>query len=145
MTCETCKNLLSEFDSKELEENISHQVQGHLESCPACTVLLSALKQTDSLLAKLDDEEPPRSLCLRILNEVDDEKGLVSTDLPDIITPEQLARFLRLPLQKLETENLPAFEIGGEVRYRRDCVLRWMEDRERDYERRMITAQFAAS
>ena len=144
MNCERCKERLSEFEAGELAAEAAEAVQAHLDECDACAQLLAALRSTDQMIHELADDEPPSSLCLRILARVDEHFAPDTAEMPDIMTPEQLARFLHLPLDKLETEGLPGFEIGGVLRFRRDRVLEWIEERERDYERSRIYAKYSA-
>ena len=141
MNCDECRDLLSELEAGELDEGVASQVRAHLTSCPECSRLFAAVKSTAELVESLSDEEPPRSLSLKILARVEAEASRNAADLPEILTSEQVARFLNVPLDALVTDDLPGFEIGDQLRYRRDRVLEWIEQREREFERRRIYAR----
>ena len=140
MNCETCQELLSAFEANDLDAETASHVRGHLRACLACAGLLAAIGDLDVMTANLPDDALSRSLCLGILGEVD---ALLAPDLseaPEIMTVEQLARFLRVPLARLEQEldRLPAFEVGGALRFRKEAVMEWIEERERDYGRTLL-------
>jgi hypothetical protein len=90
------------------------------------------------LAKSLPDEVSPQSLSLRILSLVEEQSAPSAEEIPEIMTLEQLASFLNISPEDLETENLPGFQIGDELRFRKDRILEWIEEREREYERRLI-------
>ena len=64
-------------------------------------------------------------------------------DLPEIMTPAEVAAFLRIPLDDLEEvfDELPSFEFAGHVRVRRERLLEWIEQRERRQAGRIAEAE----
>jgi len=144
MKCEACRERLSELETGELGEALAKGVRDHLRDCGECSRLLAAMQATVELTADLPDGGPSRSLSMRILARVEEWLSPDPQSLPEIMTPEQLARFLNVPLEQLEIESLPGFEISGELRFRKDRVLEWIETREREYERGLIYAQYRA-
>ena len=132
MDCQEARNRLSEFDAGDLSEDLAAEVRRHVEECRECAALLDAVRRVTDLAVALPDEEPRRTLSLRVLAEVDAMTGPDLADAPEIMTPEQLARFLRVPRAKIEDvmDTLPGFEIAGEVRFRKTRVLEWIEGRE---------------
>lgn len=132
MDCEECRELLSEFAARELDEARSALVRDHVSACAQCERLTAALRKTADLVDVLPDEEPPRTFCVRVLAKVDGMLSPVPADAPEIMTPDQLAAFLQLPPEKIEEEmaTLPSFEIAGEVRFSKDRVLEWIRERE---------------
>ena len=56
---------------------------------------------------------------------------------PEIMTLDEVAEFLRVSVDDLEevATDLPAFEIGGQVRVRRSKLVQWVEARARTYAR----------
>jgi len=146
MECEECRQRLSEFAAGETPQHEAAAVQEHVEQCAACARLLAAMRATADLVEALPDEEPPRSLVLRILGRVEELSAPDLAEAPEIMTLEQAARFLQVPPAKLESElvTLPAFEIAGELRIRRDRLLTWVEERERARERMQIYSRLRA-
>ena len=55
----------------------------------------------------------------------------------EIMTLEEAAELLRLTPGQLDriVGELPAFELGGQIRFRRVRLIEWIEQRERDYGR----------
>ena len=53
------------------------------------------------------------------------------------MTLDEVAAFLRLSDAQLDevVEELPAFELGGQLRVRRQRLIEWLQQRERDYAR----------
>ena len=135
MNCAECRQMLSPFEAGELDATAVQLVRSHVAACPACRRLLAALRATDVLLEELPDEPPARSLAVRILGQVDEFAA--PSEVPDVMTPEQLARFLQVPLASLEEQidTIPAFEVGGQLRFRKDRVMEWIGEREREHER----------
>jgi len=144
MKCEACRERLSELEAGELNETLAGAIRSHLRDCSACARLLAAMQGVEELAAVLPDGGPSHSLSVRILARVEEWLSPDPQSLPEIMTPEQLARFLNVPLEQLEVGSLPGFEIGGELRFRKDRVLEWIEAREREYERGRIYARFRA-
>ena len=144
--CTTYRETLSAFDAAELDPDLTAQVEKHVSECAECSRLLRTVRKATDLVSRLVDEEPARSVCVRILGEVDRFLAPDLADAPEIMTPEQLARFLHVPLGKLDDriETIPGFEIGGELRFRKERVLEWIEQREQERERRTIYSQLRA-
>ena len=133
MNCDTCRDQLSEFDAGELSRGAHEEVERHVASCGECRDLLRAMRHATALARRLPDEAPARSRCVRILAQV---SGLLSAGLPDapeVMTPEELARFLKVPPGALDdwVEDIPAFEVAGQLRFRKSRVLEWIEANER--------------
>ena len=143
MNCNDVRGMLSELEAGELSETISGEVRNHLHSCAECSRLLAALRTASGLVDRLPEEEPSRACSFRIRRAVDELLGPEFSQSPEILTPEELARFLRIPDEKLdqEIEAIPGFEIAGELRFRKDRVLQWIEEREKDRERAALYTQ----
>ena len=144
--CDPWRELLSEYEAHELPAHLAEGVEKHLAECPACSRLLVAIRKTAALVDQLADGEPARTMSVRVLGQVD---GLLAPDLgdaPEIMTPDQLARFLRVSPDRLAEviDTIQGFDIGGELRFRKERVLEWIQEREHDRERRAIYSQLRA-
>ena len=146
MNCEQCQELLSEFEAGELTEEQAANVHKHVEQCNECSELLKAIEVSTELVCELADEEPSRAMSLRVLGKVDEMLAPDLTDAPDILTPELLAKFLGISLEQLEDDIhlIPGFEIAGNLRFRKERVIEWIEERERDRERQRLYRQIKA-
>lgn len=132
MNCEDARTLLSEYEAGEAPPETAEKVREHLGACPACARLLEAMRDVAEVAAA-PDEDVPRSLALRILAQVDDALRGDLADAPEVMTPEELARFLRVSADALDdlADLIPGVEIGGRLRFRKDRVVEWLEERER--------------
>lgn len=96
---------------------------------------LSALNRIDEILKTLPPLCPPASTVLatrRVLAQY-----IRPARVCEIMTLEEAADFLRITADQLGeiVEELPAFELAGQIRVRRDRLLEWVQQRERDYNR----------
>lgn len=146
MDCERCMERLSEYEAREFPPAESEAVRRHLESCEACRRQREGLARLMEAVDTLPEEEPPESVSFAVRREVDRllAPGLASA--PEIMTIEELARYLRVPVEALEEEltTLPAFEVAGELRFRKDRVAEWIRRREDDHVREMASAEIGA-
>lgn len=144
--CDGWCELLSEYEAGELTAHLAARVEEHLGECPACACLLSALRQTSTLVDQLVDEDPARTMAVRVLGKVDELSAPDFSDAPEIMTPDELARFLRVPPDTLAEviDTIPGFDIGGEVRFRKERVVEWIDQREHERDRRAIYSRLRA-
>ena len=146
MDCQECRDMLSQHLACELPAPRAVDVAAHINGCDACAGLLRAMRAATDAVAGLPDVAPPRSLSLRILAGVGDLAADALSHAPDILTPDQLARFLQVSLAQLEQEmaDIPSFEIAGQRRFRKDQVVTWVEEREQQRHRNLTYAGLRA-
>jgi len=109
------------------------EVTDHLDRCDRCRRLLKAIGAADRLLEALPPLRPGTDTVLatrRSLSAV--TRG---TGVPEILTLEEVAAFLRIEPEQLGeiVEELPAFELAGQIRVRRARLIEWVAQRERDH------------
>ena len=77
---------------------------------------------------------------LRIRLALDRELAGGSRDFGPVLTVEDLARYLRVPVGDIyeQLEELPAFEFAGEVRFLRASIDDWIREREKRFRRQMV-------
>ena len=53
----------------------------------------------------------------------------------EIMTPSELAAWLKIPLEALDEciEQIPCFELAGQIRFRRARVEQWLAEREQAF------------
>jgi len=148
MDCKACRERLSEHEARELPPAETEAVRRHLESCAECRgqrARLARLAEAEAV-DTLPEEEPPESLSFAVRREVDRALAPGLSTAPEILTIEELARYLRVPVEAIEDEltTLPAFEVAGELRFRKDRVAEWIRRREDDRVRVMASAEIGA-
>lgn len=135
MPCEVTYDELAAFSTGDLSQARADDIRRHVEQCPACMRRLDALRKTDRALGALPPMEPSATAILRARRALSETQHPQSE--PEVMTLEDVARFLRLSLDELSdlVEELPAFELGGQIRVRRARLVEWIEQRERRYGR----------
>ena len=143
MECDVIYEELAAFAFGELDPQQRARIGRHLDACDRCRKRIEALRRADELLTSLPPLEPPTWAILaarRALSEAADGRKA-----HEIMTLAEVAQFLRISAEQLGevVEDLPAFELAGQVRVRRARLIEWIQQRERDYTRR-AAASWAA-
>ena len=135
MSCDVTYEELAALAAGELPAAREAEVLAHLGDCERCRRRVNALQQADGVLATLRPARPPAEAVLAARRALADV--LRRRQAPEIMTLEEVAEFLRLTLDQLAdvAEELPAFELAGQVRVRRARLIEWIERREGDYSR----------
>ncbi len=141
MTCNISYIELSEYQAG----NGSERVRQHLAECPACRHRLEALTRTDAALRSIPRVSPSDEAALRVRQNLAQE--IRGADRPEIMTLTDVADFLRLSPAQLDEiiGELPAFELGGQIRVRRTRLLEWIEHREREFQQSTLESEIARS
>ena len=136
---------LAAFASGELEAERSRELEAHLERCGECRDRLEALREVDSALDSPRRAEPSARAVLEARRAISRE--VRGTNSPEIMTLDEVAEFLRITTDELEeiASGLPAFELAGQLRVRRERLVEWVEQRELVYVRRNIESSVARS
>ncbi len=103
----------------------------HLEGCAECRRLLDGLTEVREAMAESYSAELPDDRNLRIRRVVPGSYCLQK--LPqDIMDIEELAAFLCASVEDIigMLDQVPAFEINGRLRFRRDKIVEWIEREE---------------
>jgi anti-sigma factor RsiW len=146
MKCDECRKRLSEYEAGELAEDEADAMREHLDACPPCAGALRTLRVVAGHVARLPEESPSEAVSLRILAQCVGPVAPAGKEAPEILTPEALARFLSVSEEDLADviETIPAFEIAGQLRFRKQRVIEWIEAREKERERGVIYSQLRA-
>jgi len=135
MACNVTSEELSAWKAGDLPASRASRIATHLTACPSCRSRLATLKEAGLLLSSLRMPVPSADALLAARRRLDEvtRAGISS----EIMTLEEAAQFLRLtPAQMDElAEELPAFELAGQIRIRRQKLLEWVKQRERGYTR----------
>ena len=133
MACDATDVELAEFAAGDLPVERAGAVERHLARCADCRRRLDVLRRADAWLRLLPRQEPPARTILKVRRALRDE--IQGADGPEIMTLGEVAASLRIAPEDLDeiAEDLPAFELAGQVRVRRARLLEWIEQRERRY------------
>lgn len=150
MQCDLPYEELAAFAAGDLEDDRARedQIRRHVASCESCRRRLDVLAELHGALRGLRRLEPSAAAVLETRRLVRRETRAGETrgvDAPEIMTLEEAAEFLRITGEELGEilGRLPAFEIAGRVRVRRDKLVEWIERREMAYLRQSMESEFA--
>ena len=143
MDCDVLYEELAACASGDLDPKRQAEIAEHLPRCRRCRQRLAAIKAADAALRALRPPEPPGGAILaarRALAEL-----TRAAPAPEIMTLAETAEFLRLEPEQLGeiVEELPAFELAGQVRVRRARLVEWIRQRERTYARQAAASWVA--
>lgn len=140
------EGLLSLYEQGELDPEHRALVERRLEESPEARALLASFARLGRLLAEEAAEAPglPAQVAQRVLVEVhaamDGAPEVLAGELPEVLTVDEVARYLRLSREELEAalDQLPFFEFAGRLRMRRESLIGWIEEREQRTQRERL-------
>ena len=143
MRCDVQYEELSRFAAGEIEAERTRELEEHLGGCQECRGRVRALGNLEAVLRALPRIEPSSRAILNARRALSHE--LRGGGTREIMTLEEVADYLRMSLDDLEEilGGLPAFELAGQIRVRRDRLIEWIEQREFVYVRRNIESSLA--
>jgi hypothetical protein len=126
-----CEKLELYFDG-ELDEHESCEFQLHLEFCESCRKELDELGTIRASLQSFTHIQLPDESDLRIRRNLRTGSDQLSTR-DEILDIEGVARFLKVSVTDVVDilDQLPSFEVGGKIRFRRDRIIEWIKDQEK--------------
>lgn len=141
--CTRFAELLSSFAAADLDEADREAVAAHVAACPDCA---AAVRRYEALasLATAEAAAPPPPLPSSLARTIRSRAPHTAPTAPvvehDVMTLDEVAVYLRVPLQALEPElpTMPVFELGGRLLCRRVALLEWIEERERRARRQLL-------
>ncbi|MCP4644262.1 MAG: zf-HC2 domain-containing protein [bacterium] len=125
--------MLSRYAAGDCDPEEARSVRAHVEACGSCQTRLDGLRRADAALREAAASPVPDRIAASVWRAIAEE--LNSRPAPEIMTLEDVARYLRIPSSDLEPflEDLPCFEFAGRVRIRRTRLLEWIGEREQRY------------
>jgi len=137
MDCVTCSSLLSAFHAGDLAEVDSRGVAAHLENCDDCAGNLATFGALDELVRGLPRYSPSTRALLRVksASAFPVPPAPARMEFGTVLDMDELAEFLRVGRETLEEylDQIPCFELGGKLLFRRKSVEAWIESREHSY------------
>jgi len=136
MACDEKYDELASFAAGEADAERARLLGEHAARCQQCSSRLEALRRADAGLRMLRRTEPSARALLDTRRRLSQE--IRGGEIPEIMTLDDVAEFLRIGPEEIEevVEELPAFELAGRIRVRRERLIEWIEQRELQYLRR---------
>jgi hypothetical protein len=125
-----CERLRPFFDG-ELEPEAAGSFRRHLEACETCRTSLKALEDLrEGLLASQNralSEEAELRMRAFLHREIQLGKAF-----GEILDMEDVSRLLNIPVSEVAAllDQLPHFEIAGRLRFRKEAIMKWIDERE---------------
>jgi transcriptional regulator with XRE-family HTH domain len=131
---------LAAFAAGDIDAERRAETEAHVSACGECRGRLAALRELDAALGGLRRAEPSARAVLEARRALSRE--VRGTGTPEVMTLDEVAEFLRISPDELDeiAGYLPAFEIAGRIRVRRERLIEWIEDRELVHRRNMIAS-----
>lgn len=133
--CQVGDEELAAFAAGDLPEDRQRTLADHAATCEHCARRLHALSSVDSALSQFMQQPVPDTTAQRVFGRVL-QSAPVPT-VPEILTLREAAAFLRISEEDLQDllDELPVFELGGQLRIRAQRLRQWIEQRELSYQR----------
>ncbi len=133
MTCEISYEELAAFGAGDLSAERHAVIEQHVATCDDCRGRLATLKTVDTTLKHMPAVRPSAETILAARRFIAEETRPRAE--PEILTMDEVAAFLRIEPEELQSFvlELPAFELGGQIRVRRCRLVEWVEQREREF------------
>jgi hypothetical protein len=133
MNCDTYAEWLSAQLDGELDAEHVRELNAHLATCEACQETQRIMRGLAADVQGLPRLAPTDRSTLAInvaIHQLAPKPRRM--DFGPIMDIEELAEFLRVPLETVGhyLDDLPSFELGGKLLFRRSSVERWIEGRE---------------
>ena len=144
MNCQACTERLSEYADQELAENEAREIKDHLAKCAGCRRQLQHLEQIASATATLERHTPSADCLLKISKAIHQRaQSARRTEFGPVLNFEELADYLRVDQTTIGQylDEIPSFELGGKLLFRRKSVETWIESKETGFTLQRINAE----
>lgn len=133
MNCNECLKMLSEYCDHEMAEKSSREVDAHLKKCPACRQQLRLMESIGAAAMSLTRHAPGMECLLNTAAAIHKRAGMERrTEFGPVLDFDELADFLRVDCEIIGQylDEIPSFELGGKLRFRKKSVEAWIESKE---------------
>jgi hypothetical protein len=131
--CEKYLELLPEFLEGALEGDEAAEVALHLGDCADCRDELGFVRNLTAAARRLPQPRPDHAAVLRMTEATRATQARPrGTEYGPVLSVEDLADYLRVDIETLEPylADIPCFELGGKLLFRRETVEGWIRQRE---------------
>jgi len=133
MNCETYAEWMSAQLDGELAADHAIELDRHLAGCESCQKTRQTMARLAVDIHNLPRHQPDDSAVIAV-NEAVHQLALAPrrSDFGPVLDLDELAEFLRVTPETIGTylDELPSFELGGKLLFRRASVEKWIERRE---------------
>ncbi|MFH1706326.1 MAG: helix-turn-helix domain-containing protein [Planctomycetota bacterium] len=137
MDCAACREQLSAFQAGDLDAGERRAVETYLAGCAACRSEQASYGRLDTLVTSLPRRAPAADTVTTILNAAAAAAPVPArkTEFGPVLNLDDLAEYLRVPRTTVEEclDELPAFEFGGRLLFRRASIDAWIAEREQSF------------
>lgn len=138
MNCEECRQHISEYVDGELDEAAAKDFDAHTADCDDCRRAVESMRSMAAAVADLPQHTPGTETILRIsetIHESDPAPAPVQKaphEFGAVLDIDELAAFLRVDREAVAVylEELPSFELGGKLLFRKSKIEEWVSKRE---------------
>jgi excisionase family DNA binding protein len=160
--CVEIRDRLTEFLDEELPDDIQKTIQAHLDECEECRKELESFRNVlnvchqwkgikpsrdweSEFKRKLTKIQRPPEMEIEILRsaviglsqriqKIEERNALPPTLEGEIMTVDELARYLRISVDKVfeMIDQIPRFSVGYEIRFVRESIDQWIRSLEKD-------------
>ena len=135
MTCENCDSQLWAFAAGELDGERHASVGQHVSHCPACQRRLDEVRRLTAAAQALADASPSLSLCLETKEALRlelEREGRIRAAFGPLMDADELAKYLKVDVALVyrHLDEIPHFELEGQIRFRRQSIDEWIETKE---------------
>lgn len=133
MNCDTSAEWLSAQLDGELDAERARELDSHLAGCDPCRKTRQVMERLAADIRGLSRQQPDDRASIAVNEAV---HQLVPaprrSDFGPVLDLEELTEFLRVTPETIGIylDELPSFELGGKLLFRRASVEKWIEKRE---------------
>ncbi len=136
MNCQDCQLWIPEYTESVLAPDVRCEFLDHLAGCAACQAELRAFERLAAAARQLPVAEPGDETVLRITETIlAAEPPRRRSEFGPVLDAAELADYLHVAPATLQDylPELPSFELGGKLLFRRKSIETWLEGRERGF------------
>lgn len=102
----------------ELSEKENKMVSDHITVCKKCRKTIADYRKIHNLLDRWPEQPVGKHLFTAIIEHLQ----------PEILTPDELAVYLRVPVDEIlvNIETIPHIKIGKSIRFHRRTIIQWI-------------------
>lgn len=136
MNCNDLALWIPEFVDGDMPEADQTELRSHLDACATCRAEVAKYQALVKAARSLPSQEPGLDLVLRV------SKAIHAVTPPPrrtafgpVLDTEELADYLRVDAATIHhyLTEIPCFELGGKILFRRSSVDAWLEHREASF------------
>lgn len=136
MTCTDIALWIPEYAEGDLPAAATAEVRAHLDACAACRAALENHQAMLAAVRALPGQEPGQDTVLRVTEAIHAlQRPPRRTEFGPVLDTEELADYLRVDPVTIQQylAEIPCFELGGKILFRRQSVDAWLARRESEF------------